>query len=265
MASRYVIAVVGGATAGAEVAGLLADRGTVVVVFEQHARPYGKIEDGLPRWHLKLRQKEYETVNNRLVRPDVHFVPLTKIGRDIDFREIAMDWGFTAVVLAVGAWRDRPFLVEGAEQYVGRGLIYQNPFIYWFNHFCERDYNGPQYQVEDGAIVVRVLAEGAGQPVLAEAGRAGQRQIDVGVLLPSSSFWKRGAVGISRKACHFAKRSITSSMFSAKSTSQVTAAGPRPPTGGGRAVASGAKGLNSKDGSQFLAQSPVIRSGEAEL
>ena len=154
MTSRYVIAVVGGATAGAEAAGLLADHGTVVVVFEQHSRPYGKIEDGLPRWHLKLRQKEYETVNNRLARPGVHFVPLTKIGRDIDFREIATEWGFTAVILAVGAWRDRPFLVEDAEQYVGRGLIYQNPFIYWFNHFCERDYNGPQYQVEDGAIVV---------------------------------------------------------------------------------------------------------------
>ena len=52
----------------------------MVVVFEQNARPYGKIEDGLPRWHVKLRQKEYETVNERLDRPNVHFVPLTKIG-----------------------------------------------------------------------------------------------------------------------------------------------------------------------------------------
>lgn len=151
---RYVIAVIGGATAGAEAAGLLADRGAVVVVFEQNARPYGKIEDGLPRWHVKLRQKEYEAVNERLDRPNVHFVPLTKIGRDLDFRDIASGWGFTAVILANGAWRDRPLPLEGADQYVGRGLIYQNPFIYWFNHFEEPDYSGPQYQPEDGAIVV---------------------------------------------------------------------------------------------------------------
>ena len=90
---RYVIGVVGGATAGAETAALLAERGAAVVVFEQNARPYGKIEDGLPRWHVKLRAKEYETVNERLDRPDVHFVPLTKIGRDIDFRELTTGLG----------------------------------------------------------------------------------------------------------------------------------------------------------------------------
>ena len=150
----YVIAVVGGATAGAEIAGLLAERGAGVVVFEQNVRPYGKIEDGLPRWHVKLRQKEYETVNDRLGRPNVHFVPLTKIGRDIDFRTLTQEWGFTAVILALGAWRDRPLPLDGADQYVGRGLIYQNPFIHWFNHFTEPDYRGPQYEPADGAIVV---------------------------------------------------------------------------------------------------------------
>jgi hypothetical protein len=154
VSGRYAIAVVGGATAGAEAAGMLAERGALVVVFEQNARPYGKIEDGLPRWHVKLRQKEYETVNHKLDRPEVHFVPLTKIGRDIDFPALVSDWGFTAVILALGAWRDRPFPLEGADRYVGRGLIYQNPFIYWFNHFFEIDYAGPQYHLEPGAIVV---------------------------------------------------------------------------------------------------------------
>ncbi len=151
---RYVIAVVGGATAGAETAGMLADQGAMVVVFEQNARPYGKIEDGLPRWHVKLRQKEFETVNKKLDRPNVHFVPLTRIGRDIDFHALTADWGFTAVVLALGAWRDRPLPLEGADRYVGRGLVYQNPLIHWFNHFSEADYCGPQYQLEDGTIVV---------------------------------------------------------------------------------------------------------------
>jgi NADPH-dependent glutamate synthase beta subunit-like oxidoreductase len=133
---------------------MLADREAIVVVFEQNVRPYGKIEDGLPRWHVKLRQKEYATVNEKLDRPEVHFVPQTKIGRDIDFRALATDWGFTAIILAVGAWKDRPLPIEGAERYVDRGLVYQNPFIHWFNHFSEGGNSGPPYQVEDGAIVV---------------------------------------------------------------------------------------------------------------
>jgi NADPH-dependent glutamate synthase beta subunit-like oxidoreductase len=149
-----VVAIVGGATAGAEAAGILADRGVLSVVFEQNDRPYGKIEDGLPRWHVKLRQKEYSEIDARLGRPEVHFVPQTKIGRDIPFPGLVHDWGFSAVMLAHGAWRDRPFPVEGAEEFVGRGLVYQNPFIYWFNHYTERDYSGPQYEAIDGAAVV---------------------------------------------------------------------------------------------------------------
>ncbi|MBI3782805.1 MAG: hypothetical protein HY270_05320 [Deltaproteobacteria bacterium] len=151
---RQIIAVVGGATAGAEAAALFAERGAEVVVFEQNARPYGKIEDGLPRWHDKLRRKEYDLINDKLSRPRIHFVPRTKIGRDIDFRELATDWGFTAVVLALGAWRDRPLPIDGAERYVDRGLVYQNPLIHWFNHYPEVDYDGPRYEIPDGAVVI---------------------------------------------------------------------------------------------------------------
>lgn len=151
---RHVVAVIGGATAGAEVAGRLAERGAEVVVFEQNPRPYGKIEDGLPRWHVALRKKEYETIGEKLARPGVHFVPRTKIGRDIAFDDLAKGWGFSAVVLACGAWRDRPLPIEGADAYVGRGLIYQNPFIIWFNHANEAAYDGPRFEPRDGALVV---------------------------------------------------------------------------------------------------------------
>jgi len=154
MALQYAVAVVGGATAGAETARMLAERGAVVVVIEQNLRPYGKIEDGLPRWHAKLRLKEYESVNQKLDHPNIHFVPLTKVGRDIDFRELATEWGFTAVILALGAWRDRPLPIDGVDDYVGRGLIYQNAFIHWFNHCEEADYRGPHYDVPDGAAVI---------------------------------------------------------------------------------------------------------------
>jgi NADPH-dependent glutamate synthase beta subunit-like oxidoreductase len=151
---KYFVAIVGGATAGAEMAAALASRGIECAVFEQNPRPYGKIEDGLPRWHAKLRLKEYEIINERLDRPNVHFVPLTRIGRDVEFVDLAKGWGFTSLILAHGAWRDRRLPLEGAERYVDRGLIYQNSLIYWFNHYCEREYRGPRYELPDGAIVV---------------------------------------------------------------------------------------------------------------
>jgi ferredoxin--NADP+ reductase len=151
---RYVVAVVGAAVAGSEVARILAERGVVVFVFEQNARPYGKIEDGLPRWHVDQRREEYAKIDRRLSHPNVHYVPLTRLGRDIQFDELAETWGLSAVVLANGAWRDRPFPVTGADEWIGRGLIYQNPFIYWFNHYPEKAYNGPRYEIRPGTIVI---------------------------------------------------------------------------------------------------------------
>ncbi len=151
---RHAVAVIGGATAGAEVAAQLADQGCLVVVFEQNPRPFGKIEDGLPRWHVGLRNKEYAAISAKLSRPGVAFVPNTRVGRDVDFVELCRGWGFSAVVLACGAWRDRPLPVEGAEAYVGKGLVYQNPFIIWFNHSHEADSRGERFEVRDGALVV---------------------------------------------------------------------------------------------------------------
>jgi NADPH-dependent glutamate synthase beta subunit-like oxidoreductase len=150
----HCIAVIGGAVAGAEVAGTLAARGVEVAVFEQNPRPFGKIEDGLPRWHVALRQKEYESIGENLAKPGVHFVPRTRIGQELSLRELSSQWGFSGVVLACGAWRDRPLAIDGAEAFVGRGLIYQNPFIIWFNHADEAGYTGPVFEPEDGALVV---------------------------------------------------------------------------------------------------------------
>src|ERR1700688_699067 len=143
--SRHVMAVVGAATAGSEIARILAERGALVIVIEQNPRPYGKIEDGLPRWHHKQRQDEYQRINSKLVHPNIEFVPLTRLGRDLKFDDLAGHWGLSAVVLANGAWRDRPFPVEGADQFVDRGLIYQNPLIYWFNLYPASAHSGPRY------------------------------------------------------------------------------------------------------------------------
>ena len=64
-------------------------------------------------------------------------MPNTEVGRDVELAELVGEWGFQVVVLANGAWRDRPLPVEGADAWMDKGLVYQNPFIYWFNHYNE--------------------------------------------------------------------------------------------------------------------------------
>jgi len=150
----HFVAIVGGAIAGSVAAEILADNGIHVVVIEQNKRPYGKIEDGLPRWHLEQRKQEYSRIDARLKKPGVFFLPSTKLGRDLDFQDLCNNWGFSVVVLANGAWRDRELGIPGAEEFIDKGLVYQNPFIYWYNHKNEKDYNGPRYETPDEAVVV---------------------------------------------------------------------------------------------------------------
>jgi thioredoxin reductase len=147
------VAVIGGATAGAEAAAHFAKCGAWVVVYEQNPRPYGKIEDGLPVWHEKLRRKEFDAIVGKLDHPGVDFVPNTRIGRDLDFDALAaMD--FHAVILANGAWRDRPYPVADADAYLGKGLLYQNPFVIAFNHANDPSYQGPRFPILDNTLVV---------------------------------------------------------------------------------------------------------------
>jgi ferredoxin--NADP+ reductase len=65
----HFVVIVGGAIAGAVAAEILADQGIRVVVIEQNERPYGKIEDGLPRWHREQRKQEYSRIDVRLKQP----------------------------------------------------------------------------------------------------------------------------------------------------------------------------------------------------
>jgi ferredoxin/flavodoxin---NADP+ reductase len=150
----HYIAVIGGAVAGSVAAEILAEHGVRVAVIEQNQRPYGKIEDGLPRWHVEQRKQEYAKIDSRLKKPGIAFIPSTKLGQDLDFEEITQRWGFSAIILANGAWRDRQLGLSGADKFVGKGLVYQNPFIYWYNHKNEKNYNGPRYDPPDAALVV---------------------------------------------------------------------------------------------------------------
>src|SRR6266403_2090447 len=88
----HFAAIVGGAIAGSVAAEILADHGIPVVVIEQNKRPYGKIEDGLPRWHREQRKQEYSRIDARLKKPGVFFLPSIKLGRDIDFQDLCDNW-----------------------------------------------------------------------------------------------------------------------------------------------------------------------------
>ena len=150
---KHFVAVFGGAVSGSEATFQLTQKGIEVVVFEQNALPYGKIEDGLPKWHAKLRDKEIGKINEKLNHPLVTYVPNTALGKDIQFDDLTT-WGFSAILLAIGAWKDRPLPVPDVDQYIGNGLVYQNPFIYWYNHKHEPGFDQGQYTIEDGAAIV---------------------------------------------------------------------------------------------------------------
>lgn len=151
---KHFIAIIGGSVAGSEAAFILAEKGFRVVVFDQKNLPYGKIEDGLPKWHVGLRNKEEKKIDERLSHPNIRFVPGVRLGRDTSLDELANDWGFSAVIIAIGAWLDRKLPVDGIDKLRNNGLIYQNDLLYWYNHRHEEDYNGPDYNLPDGTCVI---------------------------------------------------------------------------------------------------------------
>jgi NADPH-dependent glutamate synthase beta subunit-like oxidoreductase len=152
--SGHIVAIFGGAVAGSEAANKLTERGIRCVVFEQYPLPYGKLESGLPKWHIKLRNKEELKIDEKLNHPLVDFVPSVTLGDDIDFNEVIQNWNFSAVLLATGAWKDRPLPIDGIDEYVDKGLTYQNPFVAWFNKNHDPEISEPQYQVIDNATII---------------------------------------------------------------------------------------------------------------
>ncbi len=188
---RVVVAIVGGAVAGSEAAAMIAERGGLAVVIERNDRPYGKIEEGLPRWHRKLRRQEYKRIDANLDQPGVWVLPQTALARqqtsvpqpsnlapnaEDTFRlEQLTEWGFSAVLLANGAWKDRSLPVPGIDAFLGRGFAYQNAFV--------RDFNRDALpELPEGAIVVggglasvdvaKILSLETHRRALAKAGHA---------------------------------------------------------------------------------------------
>ena len=151
---KHYVAVIGGSISGSEAASLLAQNGFRVVVFDMNKLPYGKIEDGLPNWHINLRNRQISEIDKKLDKPNIRMVPNTKIGRDISFEDLVSNWGFSAIILANGAWQDRHLSIPGIEKFVDKELIYQNSFINWFNHKHEDNYTGKNYSIRDNVVVI---------------------------------------------------------------------------------------------------------------
>ena len=151
---KHFVAIIGGSVAGSEAANLLAKSGYRVAVFDQKMLPYGKIEDGLPNWHSGLRDKEEAAIDKRLSHEGVRFIPGFTLGKDGKIEDLLNDWGFSAVIVAIGAWHDRKIAIEGIEKYYNKGIVKQNDLVYWFNHKHEVDYAGPEYKIVNNTVVV---------------------------------------------------------------------------------------------------------------
>ena len=152
--TSHVVAVFGGAVAGSEAAERFASHGIHVIVFDQNKIPYGKIESGLPKWHVKLRNSQESKIDQKLKHPLVHYVPGVRLGADIKLEELSSNWGFSAVLLATGAWHDRPLPIKGIDAYINKGLYYQNPFVSWFNHNHIPGMDQGQYEIPDDTIII---------------------------------------------------------------------------------------------------------------
>lgn len=151
---KHFVAIIGGSVAGSEAAYLLAENDHRAIVFDQKSLPYGKIEDGLPNWHIGLRDKEEDAIDRRLSHPNVRFVPGFSLGKDALLEDLLDKWGFSAVIIAIGAWHDRKIEVEGIEKFYNNGVVKQNDLVYWFNHKHEPNYSGPRYNLKNNTAIV---------------------------------------------------------------------------------------------------------------
>lgn len=149
----HVACIIGGAVAGSEAASQFGLRGIRSVVIDMGPTPWGKIELGLPKWHAKQRDQEEAGIDQKIGHPLVTFVPSTKVGTDVQFSEL-QEIGFSVILLAVGAWQDRPLPIPGIDDYLNSGFYYQNPFVAWFNQYHDPNYDGPQFEIADGTAVI---------------------------------------------------------------------------------------------------------------
>jgi glutamate synthase (NADPH) small chain len=105
------IAIVGSGPAGLASADQLNQAGHSVTVFERADRPGGLLTYGIP--NMKLDKGIVERRINLLSQEGITFVTHTEVGKDITSEELREQ--FDAVILCVGAQKQRDLVIEGRE------------------------------------------------------------------------------------------------------------------------------------------------------
>lgn len=105
------IAIVGSGPAGLASADQLNQAGHSVTVFERADRPGGLLTYGIP--NMKLDKGIVERRINLLSQEGIKFVTDTEVGKDITSEELREQ--FDAVILCVGAQKQRDLVIEGRE------------------------------------------------------------------------------------------------------------------------------------------------------
>ncbi len=143
------VAIVGSGPAGFYTAEALASSGDDVSVdfIERLPTPYGLIRGGVAPDHetTKNVQRKYEKTAQR---PQVRFYGNVELGRDVSLDELR--GMYDAVVLAVGAPRDRALGIPGEDK---KGVFGSADYVGWYNsHPDFRDLN-PDLNVQAAVIV----------------------------------------------------------------------------------------------------------------
>ena len=136
--TEIVVAVVGCATVGSEIAAALADAGATVLAIDASARPYGELEAQIPAWHAVLVSGQIGRIDENLAHPNITFVPKTAVGHDVSLERLE----------ALGAT---------VIQATGRAHTHTDShqtLLHWFNHRGHLAWPGPNVTLPSRVAVV---------------------------------------------------------------------------------------------------------------
>ena len=126
------VAIIGSGPAGLGCAGVLADSGCEVTVYDKADKPGGVLAYGIPRFRLPIEVLENELT--RLAEAGVHFENGKELGKDFTLDDLEAQ-GFQAVFLGNGACESMRLGVPGQEL---QGVIPAADFLYKVN--CKNEY-----------------------------------------------------------------------------------------------------------------------------